>query len=88
MPCKDIKFCDKIKLFWIYERFETYEEIWKRRNFHSTTTEDGAENGLDVKVLQKIMGHKSITITMQIYNHVSEQRIQDSIKGVASVLAV
>ena len=47
-----------------------------------------AENGLDVKVLQKIMGHKSITITMQIYNHVSEQRIQDSIKGVASVLAV
>ena len=41
MPCKDIKFCDKIKLFWIYERFETYEEIWKRRNFHSTTTEDG-----------------------------------------------
>lgn len=27
-----------------------------------------AENGCDIKVLQEIMGHKNIKITMQVYN--------------------
>lgn len=47
-----------------------------------------AENGLDVKVLQKIMGHKTLAVTMNIYNHVTEQRIQDSVQYIDSALAI
>ena len=47
-----------------------------------------AENGIDVKVLQELMGHKNITITMQVYNHVSESRAQKAVDNVESVLAV
>lgn len=33
-----------------------------------------AEAGIDPKVLQYIMGHSKISVTMEIYNHVSEER--------------
>ena len=33
-----------------------------------------AESGIDVKVLQYIMGHNSINVTMEVYNHVSVER--------------
>lgn len=31
-----------------------------------------AENGLDIKALQYIMGHASINITMEVYNHIAD----------------
>lgn len=31
-----------------------------------------AENGMDIKVLQKVMGHANVNITMQVYNHVAD----------------
>ena len=34
-----------------------------------------AEAGVDLKVLQEIMGHKHIKTTMEIYNHVNSQRM-------------
>ena len=39
-----------------------------------------AEAGLDIKVLQMIMGHSDISITMNIYNHVDAARVQNEIK--------
>lgn len=33
-----------------------------------------AEAGIDPKVLQYIMGHGSISVTMEVYNHVSKER--------------
>jgi len=33
-----------------------------------------AEAGMDPKVLQYIMGHGSISVTMEVYNHVSKER--------------
>lgn len=47
-----------------------------------------AENGMDVKVLQEIMGHKTIEVTMQVYNHVSEDRTRKEVERVASALVV
>ena len=47
-----------------------------------------AENKIDVKVLQTIMGHKTLAITMQVYNHVSNQRAIEEIKSLPSVLKV
>ena len=47
-----------------------------------------AENGIDVKVLQEIMGHKTIAITMQVYNHVLEWRAEAEMQRVSSALVV
>ncbi len=33
-----------------------------------------AEEGMDIKVLQEIMGHNNIAVTMEVYNHVSTDR--------------
>ncbi len=33
-----------------------------------------AEAGIDPKVLQYIMGHGKISVTMEVYNHVSAER--------------
>ncbi len=47
-----------------------------------------AENGMDIKVLQEIMGHKTIAVTMQVYNHVSFERAQKVMQEVENVLDV
>ena len=45
-----------------------------------------AEAGIDIKVLQRIMGHSDIAITMDVYNHVSEMsRIESEITRLESV---
>lgn len=33
-----------------------------------------AEAGIDQKVLQHIMGHSKISVTMEVYNHISSER--------------
>ena len=47
-----------------------------------------AENGMDIKVLQEIMGHKNISVTMQVYNHVLVDRTQSEVERVGSALVV
>lgn len=47
-----------------------------------------AENGMDPKVLQMIMGHKNIAITMQVYNHADNIRISKETQRVSSPLVV
>lgn len=47
-----------------------------------------AENGLDIKVLQYIMGHKNIAITMEIYNHCNDDRVQKAIDNISKVANV
>lgn len=39
-----------------------------------------AEKGVDVKVAYKLLGHSSITITMEIYQHVTDRLKSDEIK--------
>ena len=45
-----------------------------------------AEAGLDIKVLQMIMGYSDISITMNIYNHVDAARVQNEIKKLENVM--
>ena len=47
-----------------------------------------AENGLDIKVLQEIMGHANIAVTMQVYNHASFERTQRAVDELSSVLCM
>lgn len=44
-----------------------------------------AEAGIDIKVLQTVMGHKRADITMNIYNHVDLCRIQKEFEKVDSL---
>ena len=39
-----------------------------------------AESGMDQKTLQEIMGHSSLDITMQVYNHVDISRMRREIE--------
>ena len=45
-----------------------------------------AEAGLDIKVLQMIMGHSDISIIMNIYNHVDAARVQNEMKKLENVM--
>lgn len=45
-----------------------------------------AENGCDIKVLQEIMGHKNIKITMQVYNHSSKERALKEIQRLSALM--
>lgn len=47
-----------------------------------------AENGIDIKVLQEIMGHKNINVTMQVYNHVNFERTQKAVNETKEVLDI
>lgn len=40
------------------------------------------ENGVEPKVAQKLMGHSSITVTMNIYTHVMEDKMDDEIRKI------
>jgi len=40
---------------------------------------------MDPRVLQYLMGHKHIMTTMEVYNHVSTQRVQLELERVAGV---
>ena len=45
-----------------------------------------AENGVDVKVLQEIMGHANISVTMQVYNHADFERTQKEVESLPAIL--
>ena len=45
-----------------------------------------AEAGMDPKVLQVIMGHSDISVTMKVYNHVDKERMYKEIKKVKNVI--
>ena len=45
-----------------------------------------AENGIDIKVLQELMGHANIGVTMQVYNHVNSERVQKEMERIQDVL--
>lgn len=47
-----------------------------------------AESGMDVKALQKIMGHKTITVTMEVYNHADFERTKKNVESIPSMLAL
>lgn len=45
-----------------------------------------AECGLDPKILQYIMGHADIGVTMNIYNHVDETRVKNEMQKAESIV--
>ena len=41
-----------------------------------------AEYGIDIRVLQEIMGHDSVNVTMKVYNHVDKPRMKSEIQRI------
>lgn len=78
-----------------YNRFVEDGEIkdvllpdFTAHTFRHTFCTRMAENGMDIKVLQEIMGHKTIAVTMQVYNHALFERKQSEVARIPSALAV
>ena len=46
------------------------------------------QRALAVGVSEEIMGHKTIAVTMQVYNHVLADRTQAEVERVGSALVV
>ena len=47
-----------------------------------------AESGLEPKVLQYIMGHTSISVTMDVYTHLDFTQIQKSLEEVQDSIQI
>jgi integrase len=48
-----------------------------------------AESGMDVKVLQYLMGHADSSVTMNVYNHISDrERVENEIKKIEDLMAI
>ncbi|MDE7272598.1 MAG: tyrosine-type recombinase/integrase [Lachnospiraceae bacterium] len=46
-----------------------------------------AESGMDIKVLQTVMGHKKVDVTMNIYNHADLNRMKKEFQKMESIKA-
>ena len=44
------------------------------------------EAGVDVKTVQRLMGHASVQVTLQIYTHVSQQHIDETVMGLPDIV--
>lgn len=44
-----------------------------------------AEQGIDIKVLQYIMGHSDIGVTMNVYNHVDKTRVENEMQKIIKI---
>lgn len=66
---------------------ETFPSVSAHTMRHTFCTRM-AENGMDIKVLQYLMGHANINITMQVYNHIADSsRIENELARI-NALAV
>ena len=45
-----------------------------------------AEAGMDVKVLQVIMGHSDPAVTLRVYDHVDQERMQAEIQKIEDAM--
>ena len=45
-----------------------------------------AESGMDVKVLQVIMGHSDAAVTLKVYDHVDKERMKKEIQKIENVI--
>ena len=82
-----------------YNKEETENAIEEKRKpillpdftphvFRHTACTRMAEGGIDVKVLQEIMGHSNISVTMQVYNHVNIDRAKNEIDRIGDIIAL
>ena len=72
----------------IYENEDGTFFIGLVRKKTYATYEEAVDTVCERKMLQEIMGHKTIAITMQVYNHVLEGRAEAEMQRISSALVV
>ncbi len=74
------------------EKEERKEDLMPHISAHSlrhTGCTRMAEHGLDMKVVQYVMGHSDVGVTMEVYNHITEQaRVEKEIAKMNAVRVV
>ncbi len=72
--------CELLRLLDSYnENAECKIEYLTPHMLRHTGCTRNAENGMDLKVLQYLMGHKSSKITNEVYNHVTQERLKQEV---------
>ncbi|MDR2833377.1 MAG: site-specific integrase [Streptococcaceae bacterium] len=80
----------------IVKEFNAYEKVYAKRDnrepkylpnitshiLRHTGCTRLAELGMDIRTLQEVMGHSSINVTMRVYNHVDEVRMQSEFERI------
>ncbi len=60
------------------------EKLPQRILLRHTSCSRMAEAGVDPRTLQDIMGHASMKMTMELYNHVTDERLTNEIQKLNS----
>ena len=71
--CNAVKIANAIKA-------DTEPELLPNSSTHilrNTACTRMAEQGMDQRTLQEIMGHQNLAFTMKVYNHVDDKRMRD-----------
>lgn len=68
------------------ENPDFYFEYLTPHGLRHTFATNCIENGMEPKVLQKIMGHNSLQMTMDLYCHVREKTLKDEMEKIAALM--
>jgi integrase len=55
-------------------------------NLRHTYATTGIENGIDMKVMQELLGHSTMQVTSEIYTHVSQDKKRQEINKLKGIL--
>lgn len=58
----------------------------KVRATRTNGRKDSIESGMEAKTLQKILGHNSLQMTMDLYCHVRESTLTDEMERIANFM--
>lgn len=91
---KNFIFCDKLGKSYEPRYFQTnFKRICKlagiNTNVHAlrhTFATRGLEQGIEAKIMQELLGHSSITITLDTYTHVLDKTKIDAINKLKSII--
>jgi len=87
-PGTNGKLCHGINARWWFNQITKKAEITGagQHTLRHTFATRGLENGVDLKVMQELLGHSSIKMTADTYTHVLPNKKKDSILKLASTI--